>query len=360
MKKIIAISVMFALLAGVAFADTSLGGNIRITANLLSGKAEADDVMAGDVHVYDSNLSANWSGDDAGGMLRLHGFGSDGGAPVTKIDWTPDYFGFVWWKPIDQFRLQIGKNADGDWGHQQISGWGYNAEAQNGAAVDQYRGIGPNAQLARTAGWYGGFSSMGVTLSIFPTQGFEIDVGIPMAATKTAKETYMSSDLNIKADIPDVGTVRVALDLDQGGGDADLMMGAYLGFYLSMIENMGIDIGAAFKPAGGENFKEIGFGLGFRYTADDLTIKARFGLVTNDGAMALGFGILPSYNLGSFVFLFNAGFGMNPDAETKDWFVNPYIKVPTSAGSFYAGIKIIDNGDELISWAVPIQWNVYY
>jgi hypothetical protein len=111
------------------------------------------------------------------------------------------------------------------------------------------------------------------------------------------------------------------------------------------------------------------FGLGFRTTADDFGLKARVGFVMKDGASQLGIGILPSYNLGSFKFFFNAGFGMNLDKDSdaagkQDWFVNPYIQVPTSAGSFYAGIKLIDEGakgaSEGMSWALPIQWNVYF
>jgi hypothetical protein len=388
MKKIIAISVMFVLIAGAAFADTSFGGNMRITANLASGQGGTDDKgnsfenKAGDVHVYDSNLSANWSGDNAGGMMRFHAFGSKDGV-VSKIDWTPQFFGFVWWKPIDQFRLQIGQNADGDWGHSQISGWGYNAEAQNGAAVDQYRGIGDKAVVARTAAWWGGFGdgdTPGLALSFYPAQGFEINVGIPMASKSDLAVIYSNSKINVKADIPDIGTVRVAADLNKKSADADLLLNGHLGFYLSAVENMGIDIGFAFKQDGKDaknnDYNHMEFGLGYRLVADDLTLKARIGYVMKDedhGGSVFGIGIMPAYNLGDFKFFFNAGFGMNLDAKgdsnKQDWFVNPYIQVPTSAGSFYAGIKIVNSfnkdgdkkkGEDQMTWAIPIQWNVYY
>jgi len=371
MKKIIAISVMLLLIAGAAFADTSLGGNMRITANLASKAAGADDAMAGDVHVYDSNLSANWSGDNAGGMMRFHAFGSDSGNFKTKIDWTPDFFGFVWWKPIDQFRLQIGKNADGDWGHNQITGWGYNAEAQNGAAVDQYRGIGGNAEKARTAAWWGGFNSMGLTLSIYPIQGFEINIGIPMPSADVAAVTYSNSKINFKYDISEIGTIRLAADLNKAKKDADLLIKGHFAFYLSAIENIGLEVGAGYIQDNKDK-NHIEAGLGFRFSAEDFGLKARLGFINKekaDGGKQVGIGILPSYNLGSFKFFFNAGFGMNLDKDSdqsgkQDWFVNPYIQVPTSAGSFYAGIKLVDEGktgnDKGVTWAIPIQWNVYY
>jgi hypothetical protein len=367
MKKIIAISVMFVLIAGAAFADTSLGGNMRITANLLSGKDDGSDAKAGGITVYDSNLSANWSGDNAGGMMRLHAFGWVDKDPnisskpnvISRIDWTPDFFGFVWWKPIDQLRLQIGKNADGDWGHAQISGWGYNAEAQNGAAVDLYRGAGGLAILARTAAWWSGFDKMGLALSIFPAEGFEVNIGIPMAGEATAEATYLNTKINFKIDIADVGTVRLAADLGGKNSEDKVVMDAFLGFYISAIEGMGIDVGAAFK----KEFKQIEIAIGYKMDADDFGLKARLGveMPPDSGDKKLGINIMPTYNLGSFKFFFNAGFGMNLDkSDQKDWFVNPYIQVPTSAGSFYAGIQLIDNGDEKVEWKIPIQWNVYY
>jgi hypothetical protein len=388
MKKIIAISVMFVLIAGAAFADTSFGGNMRITANLASKAPNQDDPQAGDVHVYDSNMSANWSGDNAGGMMRFHANGKGG---TSLIDWAPDFFGFVWWKPIDQFRLQIGKNADGDWGHNQITGWGYNAEAQNGAAVDQHRGIGANAQVARTSAWWGGFGDLGITLTLFLAQGFEVDIGVPMYEAGDLAVVYSNTKINFKVDVPDIGTVRLAASLNkvakdgQGNShlkndtsytppktaDADLLANIHFAFYLSAIENIGLEVGFGFfQDSKDDNHME--FGLGFRTTADDFGLKARVGFVMKDkdkGGSQLGIGVLPSYNLGSFKFFFNAGFGMNLDKDSdaagkQDWFVNPYIQVPTSAGSFYAGIKLIDVGakgaSEGMSWALPIQWNVYY
>jgi hypothetical protein len=121
---------------------------------------------------------------------------------------------------------------------------------------------------------------------------------------------------------------------------------------------MGIEVGAAFT----NEFKDIGIGLGYKMDADDFGLKARLGVVMPDnGSKVLGIGIMPTYNLGSFKFFFNAGFGLDLDnSDAKDWFVNPYIQVPTSAGSFYAGIQLIDSGDEKVSWSVPIQWNVYF
>jgi hypothetical protein len=360
MKKIIAISVMLALVAGAVFADTSVGGNMKISTGLLAGGG--DDVMAGGITFWDIHTNVQWSGENAGGMMRLWSLPKDHG---SAINWTPSAFAFWWWKPIDQLRVQLGKNADADWGHPQIPGWGFNAEAQGGIAVDQHRGIGSTAVVARTAAWWGGFGDAGLAISIFPAQGFEIDLGIPMGEFenwKTAAEIYMNSKINFNIGIPDIGNVRLAANLIKANKDADQLLDVHFAFYLSAIEGQGIDIGAAFKSAGGENFKNIEAALGYRFNAEDLTIKARLGFLMPDGGDKIfGINILPSYNVGSFVFYFNAGFGMNLDnSDVKDWYVNPYIRVPAKVGNFYAGIKLIGINDNDVTWEVPIGWNVYF
>jgi hypothetical protein len=357
MKKIIAISVMLVLIAGAVFADTSVGGNLKISTSLAAGKTDDDDAVAGGATVWDAYTNVSWSGDNAGGMMRLW---------TKNNEWQPDMFTFWWWKPIDQLRLQLGKNADGDWGHAQIAGWGFNAEAQGGIVIDEHRGIktgsgetgfnGTSSVWARKAGWWGGFGDLGLAISIFPAQGFEINIGLPMSSKGELATTYSNAKINFKVDIADVGTVRLAADLSKANKDADLGTNIYFAFYLSAIEGIGLELGAAFE----EEFEKIGVGLGFRYSAEDLTIKARAGFVSKEDNTLFGINILPSYNLGSMVFYFNAGFGMNLDKETKDWFVNPYIRVPANAGNFYAGIKILDNGDEKMAWEIPIGWNVYF
>jgi hypothetical protein len=390
MKKIIAISVMLALVAGAVFADTAVGGNLKISTNLLMDDG-GDDVMAGGATIWDAYTNVNWSGENAGGMMRLHSFGQ-GKSPIS---WTPDAFVFWWWKPIDQLKVQLGVNPDADWGHAQISGWGFNAEAQGGVAIDKDRELGSGSYtqassyndtaylfatgtpsvVARTAAWWGGFNSLGLAISIFPAQGFEIDLGIPMGNKATAAQTYLSSKINFKVDIPDIGTIRLAADLQ--GKDADdsvITPNIHFAFYLSAIENMGLEISGAYKtkPAGTQNtagsyaeFTTTEVGLGFRYNAEDLTIKARAGFVmfkdfAGDDSL-IGINILPSYNLGSFVFYFNAGFGMALDnSDFKDWYVNPYIRVPAKAGNFYAGIKAQGVGDADVTWSIPIGWNVYF
>jgi hypothetical protein len=191
MKKIIAISVMLVLIAGAAFADTSIGGGLQFHAKLLESGTDANGdsvVNSGGIIVPDCNtiFNVSFSGENAGGMMRL--WSPAGPGNTGRPDWFK-YFAFAWWRPIDQFKFQIGQNPDGEWGHTQITGWGFNAEAQNIVAIDQYNQWGgyignlSKVAIGGNAGWWGGYSAFGLYFSIFPAQGFEVNVGIPMADT---------------------------------------------------------------------------------------------------------------------------------------------------------------------------------
>jgi len=396
MKKIIVTLVVLALIAGAAFAQPSVGGNLKISTNLIYGNTDDPDAYAGGATIWDAYTNIVWAGNNAGGMMRLW---------TKNNEWQPDFFTFWWWKPIPQIRLQLGQNRDGDFGHAQIAGWSFNGEAQGGVALDKdrdkftnysgggyytsdkrYSSAGESlATIARTAAWWGGFGAggndIGIALSLYPMPGFEIDICIPMAGAKsdaggipqfTAAETYLNSDINFNIAIPDIGNVRFAVD---GMGkdptdDSVATPNLHAAFYINAIEGMGIEVGAGFKSKN-ELFETIEFGLGYKVTVEAFAMKARAGFIAkgvlNDGndASLFSIGILPSYNLGKLVALLNAGFGIDLNTtEMMDWFVNPYLSVPANSGRLYAGLKLYNiksKGDgDIISWSVPIGWNVYF
>jgi hypothetical protein len=392
MKKIIAISVMFVLIAGAAFADTSVGGNLRLGADLAKDKGTGDDVRAGRMWVNDANTKVEWSGDNAGGLMKLHSWGRDNDVPVAPW-WAPDIFTFVWWKPMDALRIQFGKNADGDFGHAQITGWGFNAESQASVALDQhsagYQLNGTQSVLGRTCGaWWGGFDVLGTAITISPMPGFDINLCIPMASESTLAVFYSNTKINFKYDLPDIGTIRLAADLNKANKDADLIPNIYFAFYLSAIEGMGIELGVgSFKSEKGTEKDgkpikndSLAVGIGYSLTADDLGLKARIGFIPQIGkvqgeaqkGMLLGINILPSYNLGALTVFVNAGFGtafgLPEGAKASyftDFYFNPYIAVPLNAGKFYAGIKFLQGAETAAGkpdakWSIPIGWNVYF
>ena len=344
MKKLIAILVVFTLIAGAVFAETSVGGNLKISTTLLGGdnirdtqkgdgdaqQSKAAKPYAGQARIWDAHTNITWEGDNAGGMMRLF----TGGLSAYPHDWIPDAFVFWWWKPVDQLRIQLGKNPDADWGHAQITGWGFNGEAQGGVAMDKDRELGGSdyinagaygndynqgwyATAARTAAWWGGFNVLGLGLSIYPVQGLEINWGVPFTSVKTAGRTYGNSSLNVAYAIPDIGTVRVATVLKREESkkfepdpkdDQFTKPNFHAAFYLAAIDGLGAEFGFALKPVvrnsatikpemrlsnkGAtkgtyipyipfeENYDQIELGLGLRYgITEDIDIKLRVGYI---------------------------------------------------------------------------------
>jgi len=388
MRKLIVISVVLALLSVAAFAQPSVGGSLGAKVTLIQGTSADSEALTGGIEFKNQRVEVNYSNSDgtAGGRLRVSASASPGW-------WGGTSFAFGWWKPIPQLRLQIGHNADGDFGAAQITGWGFNAEAQDFVAIDQDSGDsgGNGWKAARRAGFYGGYSDVGVTLSVFPIDGLTINLVVPFGNGhsesgngKPVGETYSRFHLNVVFALPDVGALRVSFQ-GLGGLDEDMEKSAPAGnffasFYLTAIEGLGIDLGAGlgvpYKDASDTNINPYGvqLGLGLRYVAGDFGIKARFGTqlqrTTNSGAKqdtTIGLVFLPYYNFSNgLTGYLNAGFGISiPEGDadqTVDWLINPYIRKAVSAFNFYAGFKLWSDGgvDPETKWAIPIGFNAYF
>jgi len=222
MKKLIAISVVFALLTTAVFAQPSVGGNMKISTALLKGQSvnEVDEtiVRAGEVAAWDAHVNVNFGDATAGGMMRLWS---------KTNDWQPDLFTFWWWRPIEQFRMQLGKNADGDLGHAQLSGWGFNGEPQGAnVALDEHRGLNStisigarnltNGDLTRGPRQFApGVDGLGLLLSGFPIDGLRIDLFIPGDDARV-EAVYSRLYLNASYVLEDIGTVRLAAQFGPG------------------------------------------------------------------------------------------------------------------------------------------------
>jgi hypothetical protein len=338
MKKMIAISVVFALTAAVAFAQPSVGGNMKLSTALLGGESanpvDTTYPYAGTATAWDAHVNVNFGDGDAGGMMRLW----------TKTnEWQPGMFTFWWWKPIPQLRLQLGHNPDGDWGHAQITGWGYNGEAQGGIALDEHRKLnGTAAIMARSASnsnygdnrvvqWAPGVGGLGLNLSFYPVQGATINLHIPYASDRPFQETFSRLYIDGSYALPDIGTLRLAAQLAPGNhrtyipsveetvgqkdpnthwrGDNEShdMSQFWLSFYLSALEGLGAELSLSYKlpyttqdvkfvdnasdlpyNVGGSGYNglppntthnyPLGVGIGARYAiSPDFNIKLRAG-----------------------------------------------------------------------------------
>jgi len=334
MKKLIAISVVFALVLGAAFAQPSLGGNFKVGTKILSGESvnEVDETVLNASGIFNDNLALNVGFGDAnaGGKIVFY--------PSKDAPGYQPVFAFAWWRPIQFFRLQIGVNKDGDWGHAQIAGWGFDAEAKAvGVAVSQYGDQPPLSRIAANAttgttgprAWAPGVDTMSLNLSFYPIDGLQLNIGIPGSEGRF-EAVYGNMYLDAMYVLGEIGTIRLASQLRPGNhnryvpntkeisgevaperhwrGNAELhdMSTIWAAFHLTAIEGLGAELGIGYtfgyttqdvKFANDEfgtpiNVGGIGFGglpintkvnnpisigLGANYSAGDLGVKARLG-----------------------------------------------------------------------------------
>jgi hypothetical protein len=394
MKKIIAISVMLVLVAGAVFADVSIGGQFKAGANLIYGSTVKDsEITAGgrtEGNGTEGIVNVGFGDANLGGKVRLL-------ARSSGDYFSPDAFTFAWWKPTESFRIQAGYNPDADWGTAKIGGWGYNAEAQDFVALDEWNGgdtfrEGNHLWKMRHTGFYDGFkSNSSIALSFYPSEGLTINIGIPFVAgsMKGLQSQYLESDLQVTYALQDTGVISFTFDgqgaAKKAGTTNEYEVEApkiFASFYLTAIEGIGVDIGVGFQPKLlNEKTPPIQVGLGFSYRSEDFGVKLRLGAelagkdaLDNEDPMLISVGVLPYYNLGVCTAYLNAGIGMIMPKEgdsTTGWFFNPYVVKGVEGAKLFAGLKVWSNGckgdklgategDTNVYWGVPIGINVYF
>jgi len=344
MKKLIVVSVIFALVAGAAFAEATLGGQLMIGTTLLTGTdVENSNVNMGGLQYHEAKMSATF-GDSKGGGKLVFVSGTDnayGGGIGTGFARS---WGFLYWRPVQQFRMQVGVNADGDFGAAQISGWGFTGEAKNSVgAVSDYMNWGggntwwptwifQSALTRKGNAFYPGTGDLAnVNFQFFPMDALTLTLVLPIgdgaydSGNGNATEVGMQLadfHFNAKYSIEDVGLINVSFvgkgglgsKIDEATGneiknDKSASVGnLYASFYLTAIAGMNAELGLVFglpwetESVKDANDKEIGklqndgyLGVGIGFRLDDggpftfkTRINARFGGKTGS--------LIPTYN----------------------------------------------------------------
>jgi len=356
MKKLIAISVVFALIAGTAFA-ADISADVFGSVELAKGSTQKNEV--GDSPKpgtgYNENrvrLSASAENDDGtfGGWVR---FQTGGQGDVVKA------WGHGWWKPVEQVRLLIGSNGgDNFFGLEGVTGWGFYGVACDVSIISNGNvwggGYTGNGLKFRDA-FYGGWDN-GALLTITPMEALEINIGIPYGSE--VRNVYPSTTVQIAYTAEGLGKFGVTYDGGVGHRDAvvgvpvaydvkatdnsykfnedtglfELVPGKPAGtkyklvgaegevndpikFFvfagITAIENLEIDVGFGYTLAYTKTDKTkvqapMAVGLGASYSAGEFGVKVRTvvslaGAETKDGAeavkepMKLLFDVLPSY-----------------------------------------------------------------
>jgi hypothetical protein len=316
MKKIIAISVMFALFAGAVFAETSVSGGVetRFSVSGDTGKTDGGNAvkptMKGEIGTANIKLSGKNDDGTLGGAVKLRGEdiirgGSwSGTINATKYSEISTLAGtqtasisgsttsgawvhtaYVWWQPISQVKIFLGIDQDGMFGTDPLTSWGYHRGSEgfiNNHDWDFWRMVFP-----------GNWDGFGLAFSLYPVDGLDINLVIPTGGTSWPQATgdqigknwrvdemlVAGLRLNINYAIPDVGKLMLTYiganayastgnpanqnSLGFADSDADKqkvktngMFGA--SFLLTMVEGFQIQPGISMVLANTSNWKANG------------------------------------------------------------------------------------------------------
>jgi hypothetical protein len=407
MKKLIVLSVIFALVAGGLFA-MDVTGTVFARVDLAQGSTAEDD----------KNTPADESAKTTSGgtmqRVRLDGSGqNDDGTFGGYIRWQNGGIDSVnaWWKPIDQFKMLIGNNSDGFWGREGVTGWGFNQMPYdsgvafnpgtwygNGWSSSPYfSGYGVGPFMCNRYTFFEGFVDYGLLLEITPMDMVSINVGVPFLAldgNETADifgATVAQLNINL-----DVGTIAVTyvgsaekMDKNVHRSVSTLGGGAIYGYFGGSFGDLGLDVGFSYRlkgedtPATATTPKvdakalPIGVGVGAKYATDSFGVKFRTvaTLPSDDYKVTtVNVSVVPYFTISDSLTAFvNAGLGMAlPDEgdTLTGWYFNPYLRVGEEWGpTFYFGIQLWSGGkslktpaaglpyeiDPVINWAVPIS-----
>jgi hypothetical protein len=432
MKKLLIVLLTLAMVASVAFAEISFDGQGWGQWNVVEGKSGRDGngdydrgIARSTLGTYgtDNGIRLRWGitgvNDDktAGAyyQLRLTEDFKDvstPGNPLTVV--TSASFGWVWWNPIKQFKLTLGR-IDGArpfgvlWGlapgdFANAGGWG-------GSGGDIFSGIDANH---------------GPLVQIYPIDGLEIAAGVNITGNSSnqAYDDYAHTAAYVGYTIPGIGVAALGFYGNTGFPhrkvEADPSKGfdynnskLEFAFNLTAVESLTAQLGVKipFASKGGEvtsaqddfevalaaNFASADtFGVlahlkttfGNKFEVDDFgwgysTVGE--GGTYYEGPFYFGIELNPWYNLGigKVGINLNVGFGTatktyqdtaatgspskyelaSDKNEYMVWEVTPYFEKDFAVGAFLVGFKLgaknytnsdVKDGNGLIKWAIPI------
>jgi len=233
MKKLIAISVVFALVAGAAFAADISAEVIGMT-NIISGDTGKDVYVDKDGKIASESHKVTAGGYDSLKRVRVVGAGEndDGtfgswfrfehygdnkvGADGTNL--IPygnlDISGNAWWKPVEQLKFLLGNNHDGLIGMDGMTRWGFYQVAGDVGIPKEHWGFG--------ASFYEGWNKTGGLLFITPTEGLEINLAIPFTSEHDeAKYTFLKSVLQFAYTAEGLGKFGLTYESGRGNVKAE-------------------------------------------------------------------------------------------------------------------------------------------
>jgi len=379
MRKVIAISVVFALIAGAAFAQTSVSGSISVRGKLIEDTFNDVDntaVTTGEVETAYVQLSGQNGEGTFGGLIRLRG--EDGSGKFHRA--------FAWWRPIPQLKIFFGQDPDGM--YCPYNAWSFTQGEENYAHPHNWE------NWRAGAGFLGNWEGFGLSFSIYPVQGLEVDITVPFGSNGAGGKSvnfndlfFGSLELAVVYGIPDIG--KVFLNVQGPGEDIfnDVKNDNYgrigLSFQLTAVEGIEVQLGFATTIPGEVTDYPLNLGLIVNYTGDGFGVKFRsrvgingtsgtdgtgietgagYGKSQNyvDGGFVVGIGVQPWINLGPVTAYLNIGFVSENDGNdntVSQLYINPYIRMGFGGGSLRFGVLFEDpdlDADKDAKISVPL------
>jgi hypothetical protein len=406
MKKLIAILVVLTLVAGAAFAQAVVGVTIDTrlsiegdTRETPTGQNYAPGAPTISGRIADAYFEASGENDEGtlGATVRiranLHGALASDDTAIMDF-----HRAFIWWRPIPQLRIFLGKEADGMFSTgNALTDWAFHRGAENYLNYhdwDYWRAVFP-----------GNWDDFGLALSVYPIEGLELNFVIPtgtggwdddanVSMAFDDRELYLEDIfqyIRFQASyvIPDIGTIFFSWIGPQMHDRNIHSVNGHSGnigasFLLTAIDGLQVQAGfSTYLAKDSASNKPMLIGLAAHYEGDGFGVKFRSafeiggmltGAVYSPGSWRFGnnatvftkgnafqFNVMPWYNMDFMEIRCDIGFRMNMydttpvNALENSWYFNPYVRVPIPGGRFQAGLKVHgNNNDDHITYVIPM------
>ena len=389
MKKLIAIAVVFALVMGGVFAETSISGSASGRLALGTGMTGEQSKVTGSGDLFVKFTGENEDGTFGGELM----FGGDNWSNPVK-----DAKSNVWWKPIDMLKVQIGSAQWGTFGIGDAkTGWNVTESLQDlNLWIYDYNGTNYYGNSVGFAGnGFGGYDGIGLFLSVYPISGLEFNMAFPFKYQDDPMAVYKQFYAEVGYNIDGIGKIMAGFqsdyfDLDGTVTNAKSRHGGMgVSFDLSALQGKGLDL--AFKLHTGlptvnddlslKRSEPLNMAIGGGFATGDFKLRFRFageflGKTTNtvDDSFIkdpanIRFGLCPLYNISgdlligvSFDVRINGlgeMFPENPYTTEVYWHTSPAIQYSVGPGKFRAGVNVGAPSSPMstgkIQWEIPIQ-----
>jgi len=392
MKKLIAIAVVFALVMGGVFAETTVSGGASGKVTLGKGETGVDSWTAGEgglsVKISGKNEEGNFGGElSFGANVNANSWGSTDFTKLKNGDLNAapalnfkEIRSNVWWQPLDLLKVRI-------------NGGNFNL-GRGGTGI--FFGDIQLWQLSEGPEFNGG-DGLGLYLSVFPIKNLQFDVSFPFGrningetiGVREPKQVYLKFFSMLTYKIDNIGTVKAAFKSNTFEYGNPASVG--LAFDLSAIQNVtvGFEAHTSLPTADPDNSlvktSQLNANLSAGFTADDFNVTLGFygkflGKTVNSDTGDLlektpaefAVGVHPNYKFGGI----KVGLGFEvriknigmKDVEvgsfagtdyTVQWQASPQLQYTVGKGTLRTGVAI-GNPDPVVGapQANQIRWQI--